>query len=90
VNACSGRTLAREFGLSAAELGFLTGVYFFSFGCSSSAGRAARPLRPAPRERHAPRARRGGRPGFAFSQSFETLVLSRALIGLGVSACLMA
>ena len=32
VNAVLGPTLAREFHLSATELGFLTGVYFFSFG----------------------------------------------------------
>ncbi|HZE60323.1 MAG TPA: hypothetical protein VE085_07180 [Burkholderiales bacterium] len=54
VNAVLGPTLAREFGLTATELGFLTGV------------------------------------AFAEAQSFETLVLARALIGLGVSACLMA
>ena len=32
VNAVLGPTLAQEFGLNATELGFLTGVYFFSFG----------------------------------------------------------
>ena len=31
VNAVLGPLLAAEFGISAAQLGFLTGVYFFSF-----------------------------------------------------------
>jgi predicted MFS family arabinose efflux permease len=90
VNAVLGPTLAREFGLSATELGFLTGVYFFSFGLFQI------PLGML-LDRFGPRRVNGtllvlaaaGGLGFAFSQSFETLVLSRALIGLGVSACLM-
>ena len=90
VNAVLGPTLAREFGLSAAELGFLTGVYFFSFGLFQI------PLGVL-LDRFGPRRVNGtllvlavaGGVGFAVSQSFETLVLSRALIGLGVSACLM-
>jgi predicted MFS family arabinose efflux permease len=90
VNAVLGPTLAREFGLSATELGFLTGVYFFSFGLFQI------PLGML-LDRFGPRRVNGtllvlaaaGGVGFAFSQSFETLVLSRALIGLGVSACLM-
>jgi predicted MFS family arabinose efflux permease len=91
VNAVLGPTLAREFGLTAAELGFLTGVYFFSFGLFQI------PLGLL-LDRFGPRRVNGallvlaalGGVGFANAQSFETLVLSRALIGLGVSACLMA
>ena len=90
VNAVLGPTLARDFGLSATELGFLTGVYFFSFGLFQI------PLGLL-LDRFGPRRVNGtllvlaaaGGLGFAFSHSFDTLVLSRALIGLGVSACLM-
>ena len=91
VNAVLGPGLASEFGLSAAQLGLLTGVYFFSFGLVQV------PLGVA-LDRFGPRRTNGtllvlaaaGVLAFANSHSFETLVLSRALIGLGVSACLMA
>jgi len=91
VNAVLGPTLAREFGLNATELGFLTGVYFFSFGLFQI------PLGML-LDRFGPRRVNGvllvlaaiGGLAFAKAQSFETLVLARALIGLGVSACLMA
>ena len=91
VNAVLGPTLAREFSLSATELGFLTGVYFFSFGLFQI------PLGLL-LDRFGPRRVNGallvlaaiGGVAFAQAQSFETLVLARALIGLGVSACLMA
>jgi len=90
VNAVLGPTLAREFGLSATELGFLTGVYFFSFGLFQI------PLGLL-LDRFGPRRVNGallvlaaaGGLAFAYAQSFEALVLARALIGLGVSACLM-
>jgi len=91
VNAVLGPTLAREFGLNATALGFLTGVYFFSFGLFQI------PLGLL-LDRFGPRRVNGallvlaalGGLAFAKAQSFETLVLARALIGLGVSACLMA
>ena len=91
VNAVLGPTLAHEFGLNATELGFLTGVYFFSFGLFQI------PLGLL-LDRFGPRRVNGlllvlaaiGGLAFANAQSFETLVLARALIGLGVSACLMA
>ena len=91
VNAVLGPTLAREFGLNATDLGFLTGVYFFSFGLFQI------PLGLL-LDRFGPRRVNGlllvlaaiGGLAFAKAQSFETLVLARALIGLGVSACLMA
>src|SRR3954468_16710239 len=90
VNAVLGPTLAREFSLSPTELGFLTGVYFFSFGLFQV------PLGVL-LDRFGPRRVNGtllvlaaaGGLAFAQAQSFETLVLARALIGLGVSACLM-
>lgn len=91
VNAVLGPGLAAEFGLSAAQLGLLTGIYFFSFGLVQV------PLGVL-LDRFGPRRTNGtllvlaaaGAVAFANSSSFETLVFSRALIGLGVSACLMA
>ena len=91
VNAVLGPTLAAEFGLSAADLGLLTGVYFLSFGLFQI------PLGLL-LDRFGPRRTNGallvlaaaGALLFSRSGSFEGLFVSRALIGLGVSACLMA
>ena len=91
VNAVLGPDLAAEFGLNAAQLGLLTGIYFFSFGLVQI------PLGVV-LDRFGPRRTNGAllvlaaAGGFAFanSHSYEALVLSRALIGLGVSVCLMA
>ncbi|HYG54690.1 MAG TPA: MFS transporter [Burkholderiales bacterium] len=91
VNAVLGPGLVQEFGLSAAQLGFLTGVYFFSFGLFQI------PLgvlldRFGPRRTNATLLVLAvvGSWLFSISSSYEELVLARALIGLGVSACLMA
>ena len=85
-----GPTLVAEFGLSAAQLGFLTGVYFFSFGLFQI------PLgvlldRFGPRRVNAALLviAAAGSTLFALGSSYQELVLARALIGLGVSACLM-
>ena len=83
--------LVGEFGISAEQLGFLTGVYFFSFGLFQI------PLGVL-LDRFGPRRVNGcllvlaaaGALLFAKADSFENLVLARALIGIGVSACLMA
>lgn len=82
---------ARELQLSAADLGLLAGVYFLGFACMQL------PLGPA-LDRHG--ARRVllallafgviGCLGFALAGSFAELVLARLLIGIGVSASLMA
>jgi predicted MFS family arabinose efflux permease len=91
VNAVLGPVLAAEFGISAAGLGLLTGVYFFSFGLFQI------PLgvlldRFGPRRVNAALllVATAGTLLFAHATTFEGLVLARALIGLGVSACLMA
>jgi predicted MFS family arabinose efflux permease len=91
VNAVLGPLLATEFGISAAGLGLLTGVYFFSFGLFQI------PLgvlldRFGPRRVNASLLllASAGALLFAHASSFHDLVLARALIGLGVSACLMA
>jgi MFS family permease len=91
VNAVLGPVLAAEFGISAAGLGLLTGVYFFSFGLFQI------PLgvlldRFGPRRVNAALLVLAGAGAMLFARaaSFDELVLARALIGLGVSACLMA
>jgi len=91
VNAVLGPDLAHEFSLGAAQLGLLTGVYFFSFGLVQI------PLGVA-LDRFGPRRTNGtllvlaaaGAWFFSTAKSYEEMVLARALIGLGVSACLMA
>lgn len=86
-----GPTLSGEFSLSAANLGFLTGAYFLSFGLFQI------PLgvlldRFGPRRANAVLllVAAAGAIAFANASSFPDLVVARALIGLGVSACLMA
>lgn len=91
MNAVLGPSLAAEFGISAAELGLLTGMYFFAVGVFQI------PLGVL-LDRFGPRRVNGslllvaaaGAVFFSMARSFEQLVLARALIGLGVSACLMA
>jgi MFS family permease len=91
VNAVLAPSLVGEFGISAEQLGFLTGVYFFSFGLFQI------PLgvlldRFGPRRVNASLLVLAAAGAVLFSRgdSYETLVLARALIGVGVSACLMA
>jgi len=91
VNAVIGPDIARELGLSAAGLGLLSGIYFFSFALFQL------PLgvlldRYGPRRVNATLlliAAAGGA-WFALGQSAAELTAARALIGLGVSGCLMA
>ena len=91
VNAVLGPSLVAEFGISAAQLGLLTGLYFFSVGLFQI------PLGVL-LDRFGPRRVNGtllviaaaGAVLFSQAHSFGGLALGRALIGLGVSACLMA
>ncbi|MGH8672726.1 MAG: MFS transporter [Burkholderiales bacterium] len=91
VNALIGPEIAREFGLSAGGLGLLTGIYFFAFAAFQL------PLgvlldRYGPRRVNATLllvAAAGGL-WFATAPSAEQLTAARALIGLGVSGCLMS
>lgn len=80
-----------ELGLGAADLGLLAGAYFFGFALTQlPLGRAL--------DRHGPRrvllallaVGVLGCAAFALAGGFSTLIVSRMLIGVGVSACLMA
>ncbi|MEX0730542.1 MAG: MFS transporter [Aquisalimonadaceae bacterium] len=91
VNAVISSNLESEFGIGAAELGMLTSAYFFAFALFQL------PLgilldRYGPRRVEAMLLIIAGLGAliFAVGQGLATLTLGRALIGLGVSACLMA
>ena len=91
VNAVLAPTLAAEFGLSASGLGLLSSVYFLAFAVVQlPVGLAL--------DRFGPRRVNGmllivavaGGALFASAESAAVAIAARALIGLGVSACLMA
>jgi predicted MFS family arabinose efflux permease len=91
VNAVLAPTLVAEFGLTAGSLGLLSSMYFLSFAlCQLPVGVAM--------DRYGPRrvnaalllvAAAGGA-WFAHAESAVAAIAARALIGVGVSACLMA
>ena len=90
VNALIGPIIAEEFGMSAAQLGFLAAMYFLPFALFQI------PLGLL-LDRFGPRRVTGsllllaaaGGVVFSSAHSYEGLVLGRGLIGIGVSACLM-
>jgi predicted MFS family arabinose efflux permease len=91
VNAVIAPELARDFSATAADLGLLTSAYFLAFGAFQL------PLgilldRFGPRRVEAALlvVAAAGCALFGAASSLDGLVLGRALIGLGVSACLMA
>ena len=91
INAVVGPILGTELALGAAQLGLLTSAYFFAFGA------AQLPLGMLLDRFGARRVNAGlllfaasGAAVFGLSQSIGGLAVGRALIGLGVSACLMA
>lgn len=91
VNAVIAPELTHELGISAADLGLLTSAYLVAFGAFQL------PLGIL-LDRYGPRRVESllllvtaiGAALFALGQSLPQLVFARALIGLGVSACLMA
>ncbi|MHB8773345.1 MAG: MFS transporter [Syntrophales bacterium] len=91
VNAVISPDLVRIFHLDASDLGLLTSVYFLTFALFQ-------PLLGVLLDRYGPRRVEGvlllvaaaGSLLFAWSSEALLLILGRALIGLGVSACLMA
>jgi predicted MFS family arabinose efflux permease len=91
VNAVLGPTLAAEFGLTAGGLGLLSSVYFLAFAVFQV------PLgllldRFGPRRVNATLLLVAAAGGVAFSlaDSASAAIAARAVIGLGVSGCLMA
>jgi len=91
VNAVLAPTLAEEFGLTAAGLGLLSSVYFLSFAIVQLPVGVALD-RFGPRRVNAALllvAAAGGA-WFAAAETATAAIAARALIGLGVSACLMA
>ena len=91
VNAVLAPDLVAEFGLRADQLGLLTSVYLLSFA-------AFQPILGILLDRYGPRRvesgllviAAAGAATFALASGFGALALGRALIGVGVSACLMA
>ncbi len=91
VNAVIAPELTRELGVSAADLGLLTSAYLLAFGAFQL------PLGVL-LDRYGPRrvevalllVAAAGAAWFAVGTSLGELAAARALIGLGVSACLMA
>ncbi len=91
VNAVISPQLARDAGLSPAELGFMSSAYFVAFAA------AQLPLGIA-LDRYGPKrvqaalvlVAAAGAAVFAAGEDAAALTAGRALIGLGVSACLMA
>lgn len=91
VNAVIAPELMREMGISAVELGMLTSAYFLAFGLFQlPLGVLLDRFGPRRVEASLLLIAASGCILFAVGHSLETLVLARALIGLGVSACLMA
>ncbi len=91
VNAIISPDLVREFGLGPSDLGLLTSSYFLTFACFQL------PLgilldRYGPRRVNAGLLMVAGSGAalFGLSQSLGGLIVARALIGLGVSGCLMS
>ncbi len=91
VNAVIADELTASLGLTAAGLGLLTSAYFIAFGLFQ-------PLLGLLLDRYGPRrvesalllVAAAGAALFAVGEDLPTLALGRGLIGLGVSACLMA
>jgi MFS family permease len=91
INAVISPNLVADMGLEPAELGLLTSTYFITFAALQL------PLgvlldRFGPRKIEAALlvVAASGALIFAFAESMDGLIVGRALIGLGVSACLMA
>lgn len=91
VNAVLAPELVESFGLAAGQLGFLTSVYLLAFACSQAVlGLLLDWYGPRRVEATLLLVAAGGAMTFALAGSFGVLIAGRALIGLGVSACLMA
>ena len=91
VNAVLAPTLAAEFGLSAGGLGLLSSMYFLSFAvCQLPVGVAMDRFGPRRVNAALLLVAAAGGAWFAHADSASSAMAARALIGVGVSACLMA
>jgi predicted MFS family arabinose efflux permease len=91
VNAVLAPTLAAEFGLSAGGLGLLSSIYFFSFAlCQLPVGVAMDRFGPRRVNATLLLLAAAGGAWFAYAETATAAIAARALIGVGVSACLMA
>jgi predicted MFS family arabinose efflux permease len=91
VNAAIAPQLTREFGLDAAQLGFLTAAYFLAFAFTQlPLGSFLDRYRPRRVEAVLMLICAAGCFVFATATSATGLIVGRALIGIGVAACLMA
>lgn len=91
VNAIIAGELEKDLGVSADNLGLLTGLYFLAFACFQlPLGVLLDRFGPRRVESCLLLIAGAGSLTFAAGQDIATLSIGRALIGLGVSACLMA
>jgi predicted MFS family arabinose efflux permease len=91
VNAVLAPTLAREFDLSAGGLGLLSSVYFFAFALVQlPVGMAFDRFGPRRVNALLMLVAVAGGTWFAHAESAGAAIAARALIGIGVSGCLMA
>jgi predicted MFS family arabinose efflux permease len=91
VNAVLAPTLAAEFGLGAAGLGLLSSVYFLAFALVQlPVGLAMDRFGPRRVNATLLLVAVAGGAWFSVAESAAAAIAARALIGLGVSACLMA
>lgn len=91
VNAVIAPELARDFAASASQLGLLTSAYFLAFGAFQlPLGLLLDRFGPRRVEASLLLVAAAGCAVFGLAPALEGLVLGRALIGVGVSACLMA
>ncbi|MFY9722549.1 MAG: MFS transporter, partial [Azonexus sp.] len=90
-NAVIGPVLARDLGLGDNALGLLTSTYFLAFGAAQlPLGMLLDRFGPRRVEAALLLVAAAGAATFAWSDTLAGLAVGRALIGLGVSACLMA
>jgi type IV secretory pathway TrbF-like protein/sugar phosphate permease len=91
INALISARLVSELGLSAADLGLLTAVYFLTFAAAQlPVGVLLDRLGPRRVQSALLLIAAGGAALFGSAQGYVSLVIARALIGLGVAAALMA
>jgi MFS family permease len=90
INAVIAPELVRDLGLGAADLGFLTSTYFLTFALAQlPVGLALDRFGPRRVVSTLLAVTAVGCGLFAVADSFAALAVARALIGLGVAACLM-